>query len=457
MGKFITIEICDELIICKPCYDYKILRCIFIFQSHLMQIKHFAFLLAIACIITACKKADQQPSAPADVKKIGQVYSGGGNSLYCMDLNQVTSTEAAGFTIASGVPYYDNGVIYTCNMYGVTAFEEKNLSVIWTIKYASTNYTNNSLQYNCSPIIRDSIIYCMGFTGLGGRISLYAFNKKSGAAIWSRVLTQQFESIIPMPIIAKDKILVTSPDWDYNKSPVMCFNRFTGSVVWEKNFRSEGIGPYKYPQTDGNSIFFSNVYAPTLYSYDVNTGEKNWERTLPFKINPSTRPIVKGKNIYLLSDSEGSGKTSVFILDKESGIIKKTHISFDNIRSITADEEIFYTFTSYGYHAINSNTLSEIWNVKSHYRTYRDSALQTGNGCVPWFFLGHMVDGDTHLIHYIKEYCTNNCLYSGFVFVNKKTGKIDKIVDSRKLCEGPVSPGFLYVEEGKGYYPSIGG
>ena len=86
--------------------------------------KSLAFSLFVVLLFASCNKSDTPGNTTTTETKLGQVYFYTG-TFNCVDVETMTTTWKTSnvFSFSSTTPAFDNGIVYTCNVYGATALK----------------------------------------------------------------------------------------------------------------------------------------------------------------------------------------------------------------------------------------------------------------------------------------------------------------------------------------------
>jgi outer membrane protein assembly factor BamB len=123
---------------------------------------------------------------------------------------------------------------------------------------------------------------------------------------WSTPLPSGHSS----PCISGNKIFLTGAEKDARKLIVLCVDRSTGRVLWQRERTVEQLehchgisnAATATPATDGNAVFaYFSSYGITAYDFD---GKELWTRPMPVAVNrmgfgSGTSPIVSGGLVLL--------------------------------------------------------------------------------------------------------------------------------------------------------------
>jgi outer membrane protein assembly factor BamB len=128
------------------------------------------------------------------------------------------------------------------------------------------------------------------------------------------------------PIIWKDRVFVTQAIEKENRRTLMCFDRKTGKLLWQKGVTypekepTHGTNPYcsASPATDGERILASYGSAG-LYCYDLD-GKELWHRDLgkQHHIWGNAASPVLHENLCILNVGPGE-RTFLMAFDKKTG------------------------------------------------------------------------------------------------------------------------------------------
>jgi outer membrane protein assembly factor BamB len=112
------------------------------------------------------------------------------------------------------------------------------------------------------------------------------------------------------PCIVGDRIFLTATDREARKLSVLCVDRSTGKILWQRDRVVEKLeachgisnAATATPATDGNAVFaYFSSYGITAYDLD---GKELWTRAMPVAVNrmgfgSGTSPIVAGGLVLL--------------------------------------------------------------------------------------------------------------------------------------------------------------
>jgi outer membrane protein assembly factor BamB len=405
-------------------------------------------ILFIIIFLFSCSKNNSHTEVKSI--KLGRIYYGINGTMSCFDLQTMSKIwETPGVFAYSNVPFYDSGIVFTSNMYGASAIDAENGSVKWKLNYSSQLYANNSMLYDCSPIVKDSLLYTLGFTGISGYANAYCINKTTGKLVWQSLIAGggSFINYLSNPIILGDKLIVVGRNWD-RQNKIMCFNRINGQIVWQVDIMQQGIIPSDFPATDGNLIFINDVKQNQLHAFDINNGEKKWTTSLPVKLDINGRLRVRGKNIYALSEYDDlNQKGYLYLIATETGNLKHT-ISYPKYyASFSVDDNGVFATNYFRTANFDLESLERIWYLENH----KTDSLSNFH----FYLASELISTESYLLtHYTGE--ANSACQTGFTLINKTTGEI--IWDSAtKNCDIYRTEKCVYVLDKKRYYPSIGG
>ncbi len=202
------------------------------------MLNSFLKIFLSSVILLSCTKTDITGNKPNS--QTGIIYFGNGNAstLYAYNLEeskfqwQVDQVYAWNISI----PVFENNVIYTGNVYGLSAVNATSGSIIWKRDFGSSGYRQS---VGFSPannvVISDSMIYLIGYKGLSDHSWLHAMNKFSGAIVWEKDLSAGLRSpkwTYTTPAVAGDKIFAVAKDNNLTDR-IYCLNKKTGTLASE--------------------------------------------------------------------------------------------------------------------------------------------------------------------------------------------------------------------------------
>ncbi|MSR31078.1 MAG: serine/threonine protein kinase [Gemmataceae bacterium] len=151
---------------------------------------------------------------------------------------------------------------------------------------------------------------------------------------WSRDENIRFRTAIPgrghsSPIIHGDRILLTTCSEGKNERRLLCLDRVSGKILWDKlvlsspleKKHSENSFSSATPATDGKSIWLTFMDFPEvrLYSFDME-GKKQWEKN-PGKLLSRhgfcSSPVLHKNLVILNCDQDADG--FLVAVDKATG------------------------------------------------------------------------------------------------------------------------------------------
>ncbi|MCW3160165.1 outer membrane protein assembly factor BamB family protein [Chryseobacterium oryctis] len=227
--------------------------------------------------------------------------------------------------------------------------------------------------------IKDGIVYVPFING-----EIYALNNQTGKAFWKTRLGNIKKGIIiksQIPTIVDNQLFITTQndnsniyaldindggliwnyklDYPYNHIPILFFNNMvftqsapyfysfdakTGKALYKRVFNKAMYGK---PITDNKNVFISDE-SRTLYAMNPNNLDILWQYELPEnQYNIKERIFCHNNNIYF--GTKGSGKTAVYSLKSENGILNwKTEFNNEKIEYITENNGFLWGYTEKG-------------------------------------------------------------------------------------------------------------
>jgi len=413
----------------------------------------------VVLIFWTCQKNDSpDPSQPPTNIKLGKLYFGFNGTLTCVDITTMTKAwEQPNVFAYSNVPLYDSGVVFTCNMYGATALDAVTGAIKWKTPYSSEAYVNNGLNYSCSPLIVDSLFYCLGFTGSYGFANAYCLNKRTGSMVWQSRISSGAAPLVKnlsTPIAFGDKLILAGASWDgINK--LMCYNRFTGQVLWQTDVFQMQINPSNYPRTDGTTIFVDDVKSGQVHGFDISTGQKKWTSSLPTGPQVTDRMYLWGNYIIAISEFDAPSHPSyIYKIDKNAGSLTGTISLPKYVVSIIVKDNDVYASSATITYKYDLNSLSKKWEATHPSKAKIDSQVAANN--IQFSDLGEIITTDQYSLNYYRLFLyTSPYCESEFTLIDNNTGKILKTYSNK--CEIMLPEKYLFVVDKKAYYPSQGG
>lgn len=183
----------------------------------------------------------------------------------------------------------------------------------WTVKVSWASSYNGP---RSTPTCENGIVYHLSEAG-----KLTAYNSKNGDIIWSKELTKDFKSEIPMygfteSVLIDGNNLFVRPAGQ--KGFQVCLNKLTGEVIWTNN---EVPGTYGYNSSVikdfGGYRQLIGASSSCYYSLDSKTGKLLWKVDFEnsYKLN-CCDAVTFNEYVYL---SSGEGKGSMLVRLKSSG------------------------------------------------------------------------------------------------------------------------------------------
>lgn len=353
------------------------------------------------------------------------------------------------------LPCYDSGFLYLSDVYGAAGVNATTGAVLWTLDYSARNFRDNDLQYRSMPVVADSIVYVTGFTGSGGQQCLYAIHKVKGTIIWSKIYSKFYESAFSRMIVNKERIILIGQTTKGNS--LLCINRLTGAIIWDKVLSNDFIFPTPFPVADDNSIYVGDYLNPKIYAFDIASGNLWWTATTNAKMERYDQMTLKGNTLTAFIN-RGLPSSDVYHLDKSTGTVLR-HFQLTSIaKSIDVQQDTIFINSPPKAGAYSVSTNSFIWNIdKPVKRLYDSVPLQPCLKDPRSYTRSWDIFTENELITLLSLQCivtTPVCGYNKIAFINKATGKINKELDFLNLgCQSLYAPVVL-LKGGKPYYPN---
>ena len=409
------------------------------------------FLISVAILLISCNKNDVSNDPGA---KFGQLFYSFGTSpvrstFYCEDIEtRNIKWETPGVFGSNNPPAIDSGIVYTCNVYGASAMKEATGEIVWNSAYSSANYANNSFNYSSYPIIKDSLLYCNGFTGSGGNPAVYCLDKKTGGIKWSVSLANAFISFIkrvPSPVIAGDYVIIAGEDWD-NQNKLICLNRFSGSVNWVKDLKSLNITPAMYLVADASNIYINDRRKPNIHCFNAASGNKNWSLSLPNIVIDMERMNISGNNLIAAFDTE------LYVIDKNTGALNKTIQSPEGFYSVKVENSKIYASQYGGILSKFDLSGTREWTFQTPTQAVFDSLVNAQE--IPITYTSQLVTAGDNVVQGFYLGTPFKCVEQVLYIIDKTNGKLLK---QPKNCGPKVLFNYSCVVDGNSYYPNQGG
>jgi outer membrane protein assembly factor BamB len=236
---------------------------------------------------------------------------------------------------------YDDGFLYATDAtVGISAIDARSGTLKWA-KTLPFNYNGNGYYPECRPVIKDSLIYTV-MTGDNQQPTLYCMNKHNGSFLWNKDIAPRITPALQYstPVVVNSKIIAVGHASWLPKNTVYCFNRFTGAQIWYREIDDNYLLSYPFAP-DTSQVIFLGGATGSVNSFDINTGNILWQRSL-FPMNPAvTVPYQNGKMILL---SSSKNQTACFDLNN----LIPNVITDDSTWRMTTDGDKFF-YHKYGF------------------------------------------------------------------------------------------------------------
>jgi len=163
------------------------------------------------------------------------------------------------------------------------------------------------------------------------------------------------------PIVVGDQVVVTAADPERNVQTVLCFNRKTGTQLWETVVHTNGLNVDKNSKSsmasssaacDGNRFFVNFLNGDSVYMTALDReGEKLWQRKISAYINHQgfgSSPLLYQDLVIGVADNKGGG--AIMAMNRATGDIvwQKTRPAKPNYASpvvfnVAGKEQLFLT------------------------------------------------------------------------------------------------------------------
>lgn len=197
---------------------------------------------------------------------------------------------------------------------------------------------------------------------------LYAINKITGIADWSFHLDTA-TSFNVNPLVTDTSIYVGD-----NTGIVYSLDKNTGTENWQVD-SGEGIPFSVSPALYVESIIIGTQN--TLYAFDTDDGALGWSYTPAGIIE--TSPFIYKDDVYITVSDKGNSQ--LVCLDALDGFIKWTsNLTNDSMSSpIIYNDVVYCNDLNKKLHAINTNTQSLDWQIKTNGIVTKSPTLVIGN------------------------------------------------------------------------------
>jgi|CXWL01.1.fsa_nt_gi outer membrane protein assembly factor BamB len=353
--------------------------------------RSFAFVLAVGLFSVPALGQWPQFGGPnrnfmADSKGLAEKWpEGGPKKLWERDLGDGYSTIVA-----------DDGLLFTMYRVGEDEFsialDAKTGKTVWEHKHPSPS-TEVMNQFgpgpHTTPTVDGVFVYTIGTNGM-----LNAFEKKSGAVIWSHDLVKEYNGFVPdrgygsSPIVHKDALIVVvdHPREDEDAKPkegepkkntaggiseaqtIVAFNKKTGDPTWTSQDLPVGYASPVLIKFDGqDQLVF--VLQKDFIGLNADTGELLWRHELKPEGANITTPVFDGKDTLFVSSAYDSGSRAIKLTRKDGRIVpeelwysRKMRVHHGNV--IRLDDHLYGSSGDFGpafFMAINLKTGETAW------------------------------------------------------------------------------------------------
>lgn len=412
-----------------------------------------------AFLLISCNKIDQ-PQINITNNDFGIMYYAKNGTLTAYDLNKNTFLWKAGKTFAwdyNGIRY-ENGIIYTGNVYGIAATDAKTGAIKWQTSLSYINYHQGSFSSENNPVIKDSLIYIISYADDGGSLdhpTLNCVNKSDGKIKWRKDLTPgsfTTEWIYTTPVIVNDKIIALSHTSQPSEGVniIFCFNRITGQKIWENRIIADRL--FSYPcAPDTTQVVFQSVKSGIFY-LDINNGNiKKNTNVLPEKLVGTFNPYIYNNELLLFAGFPGH----ILKIDKNSGSLNK--IFPDSLTGLTfiSDKAIVQHYTR----VISCRDLTSYgksWTWIPPAKKLYDSLSQNTSISFQNSFYSSLVS-DGKIVYYYENLFDNrnqlnNIAINSIFMLNAETGILEKEIKVAGIhSDSLLSKNFIIVKNNQAY------
>jgi len=322
----------------------------------------------LSSILFSCQKepsTNPLPGNPSDIE-FGYLFLVETDSIRTVNIKSgttVMSKENPGY-LPNGITFEDSiayiigpGMFGAENVYnGIPKFQ----------KGYVTGFLNG-YKFKCYPVIKDSIVYITNRSKGDLNCSLYAYNKFNGFKIFDSNISYGVESFTPVlgtPLIIGNNIYVgVSHNNVGNIASVYCFDRFTGSLKWNKKLGSGKISPFLLAK---DKQLFTTVRKSStetiIYSLDPANGDINWKNHMPEILKG---PILNDNNIVALtfSDPNDTRFLQLSFINTSNGNVNSSSSKLEAYNSFLTGDGLFYIDSTLKRYSITSNSL--VWSVET--------------------------------------------------------------------------------------------
>ncbi|MGV3658083.1 MAG: PQQ-binding-like beta-propeller repeat protein [Chitinophagaceae bacterium] len=410
--------------------------------------------ISLFCLIllNSCQREDNLSNNNGngtDDGEYGMVYHGRNGTLRAYNLDKDTIQWQVGGVFASDINsiVYEDGVLYTCNTYGMAAVDAKTGNVKWRQQLTSGLYGQSGGIHVNHPVIKDSLIYGITFFENSGRAGLNCINKNTGKLIWKRDLAESdayVARIFSTPAIVGDKIVANAYS-NLTVNKLYGLNRFTGQELWRNTDLQDELGSYPFVLNNSQILYMSN--SQSLYSLNPENGE------IQFLMNPWPDRFIErigftkrgNKLITLLSSNFGYIST----IDINNWKVEKGYKAYINSFMFT-DRNLFVQDQGRTIKCLNPDNYSEKWSWDSpsaihldtvHWSKYPHHAYQSA-----------IISDDKYVYDYENFFGSWQHLNrSSFYILNAETGKLIKEIKMPIDGDLFIARNFMILRKGKVY------
>ncbi len=191
----------------------------------------------------------------------GHLYIGGGNKLYCFDLQNKSLkwSYPAGISIGYAAPCVYNSMVYFTAGTTLKAVNLENRTLEWAYNIGGT--ANDE----ASPCVSDGIVYACSTDG-----TLYAFDYLGGDLLWTY---SQSGEILNSPLVTEDRVYFGGSNVFY------AIDKSSHTLVWSKDVGQDLVSS---PIMVNGTIYIGGSYGGTndsVLAIDPDDGEILWSYT----------------------------------------------------------------------------------------------------------------------------------------------------------------------------------
>lgn len=413
--------------------------------------------------LPGCSKGDSQNESVREEEEVREAslgtiyYSGGSSKLVSFNLATGEIRETNGVINSDNHSMiFEDGIIYTGSLYGITAIREKDMTVVWNTGLANRMFgVGNPILAN-NLVLADTLLYIVSLQGATPYPQINAVSKINGTVVWQKSIADRTE--VPYieefryttPVLCNDKIIVVSCDKTHTGDKIYCFNRFTGELIWKIAAGAGNFSCYPVVSADKSLVFVGSNDYSTITAINILDGSTKWVRSIPRYLDITAEMHVLNEELYF-----NRSRIQFNSMHIPSGSITELPFKPSNGFSFEFDEGNIAGVNDACEMFLFSGKEKK-WEITLPSKKSRDSLWSIGAEAVYTLYQSPIVaSGEFYYFHQYMNYYSvasdeKHFRKKYFYIIEKKTGKIIKeIILDHDL--GSLQYSFMLVNDNKGY------